>query len=146
MFFTLTYILFYVHVLCILNLYFALHFVCNVKKISPSETKFFIYAFTVMAYIFSLFYVLTVVYNGGGCFDFKNIHHCKLLWVCDYLCDIILAEIWSLSRMVLTLKCVFILIIYVTRNCARYCLLSLFESQNRKHYTERVEKVCSINP
>jgi hypothetical protein len=38
--------------------------VCAVKKISPTELKFVIYVIIVMMFIFHLFYVVTVVYNG----------------------------------------------------------------------------------
>ena len=45
---------------------------CTVKKI-PSEVKFFIFVIIVMAYVFSLVYVVTVVYDGGSCFCFHNV-------------------------------------------------------------------------
>lgn len=44
---------------------------CTVKKI-PSEVKFFIFVMIVMAYVFSLVYVVTVVYHGGSHFCFDN--------------------------------------------------------------------------
>jgi hypothetical protein len=51
--------------------------VCTVKKISPSEIKFFIYVIIVMVCIFSLLHVMTVVQNGGKYFCFENVQHCK---------------------------------------------------------------------
>ena len=45
---------------------------CTVKKISPSEMKFFIHVIIVMAYVFNLFHVVTVVCNGGSCFYFEK--------------------------------------------------------------------------
>jgi len=46
---------------------------CTVKKI-PSEVKFFIFVILVMAYVFSLVYVVTVTYHGGSCFCFDNVY------------------------------------------------------------------------
>jgi hypothetical protein len=37
--------------------------------------KFFIYVIRVMAYKCHLFHVVTVVYNAGSCFYFKNVQH-----------------------------------------------------------------------
>jgi hypothetical protein len=51
--------------------------VCTVKKISSTEMKFFIREIIVMAYVFNLFHVVTVVYDGGSCFYFENVQHCK---------------------------------------------------------------------
>jgi hypothetical protein len=45
---------------------------CTVKRI-PSEVKFFIFVIIVMAYLFSLVYVVTVVYRGGSCFYFVSV-------------------------------------------------------------------------
>ena len=50
---------------------------CTVKQILPSEIEFFIYMIIVMAYVFILFHVVTVVCNRGSCFEFKNVEHCK---------------------------------------------------------------------
>jgi hypothetical protein len=50
---------------------------CTVKKISLSGMKYFIYVITVMAYEFYLFRVVTIVYNGGSSFYFKNVQHCE---------------------------------------------------------------------
>jgi hypothetical protein len=49
--------------------------VYTVKKMSPSEMKFFIRVIIAMAYVFNLFLVVTIVFNGGHCFYFKNGHH-----------------------------------------------------------------------
>jgi hypothetical protein len=51
--------------------------VCTVKKKSPSERKFFTHVTIVMSYMFYLFHVMTVVYNGGCCFYIENVQHCK---------------------------------------------------------------------
>jgi hypothetical protein len=46
--------------------------VCTVKKISPLEMKVFVHVIIVVAYVFNLFHVLTVVYNGGSCFSSRT--------------------------------------------------------------------------
>jgi len=43
----------------------------------PSEMKCFVYVIMFTAYAFYLLYVVTVLYNGGSCFYFENIRHCK---------------------------------------------------------------------
>ena len=51
--------------------------VYTVKKISPSEMKVFVHVIIVTAYVFNVFSVVTVVCNGGSCFCFENVQHCK---------------------------------------------------------------------
>jgi hypothetical protein len=41
-----------------------------------SRTEVFICVITVIAYVFNLFLVVTVVYNGDSCFCFENIQYC----------------------------------------------------------------------
>lgn len=60
----LSFISFYLHV--VLDLKHKI-FVCTVNKISPLKTKFFMYVIVVMKFLFHLFHVVTVVYNGGSC-------------------------------------------------------------------------------
>jgi hypothetical protein len=105
------------------------------RKYHHQKWSFLIHVIIVMAYVFNVFHVVTVMYNGGNCIYFENVQHCKSFWVCDCACDIILVELWNSSYVVLTLKCVFILIMFVSRKCSRSCFLSLFKKQNmRKGY------------
>ena len=60
----------------VLQLY-CISVLCTVKKISASEMKVFIVVIIVMAYVFNLFHVMTVVYNGGSCLYFENFQRCK---------------------------------------------------------------------
>jgi hypothetical protein len=43
----------------------------------PSEMEVFIQVIIVVAYVFNLFLVVTVVCNGGSCFYFDNVQHSK---------------------------------------------------------------------
>ena len=102
------------------------------KKISPSEIKFFIYVI-VMVCIFNLFHVMKVVQNGGSYFYFKNVQNFKYCQVCNCPCDISLVALWNSSDVVLTLNCVFILTVSVTSQYFRSHFLSLFERLNMKN-------------
>jgi hypothetical protein len=55
--------------------------------------KFFIHVIIVMAYVFDSFLTVTIVYNGGSCFYFRNVQHFKYFRVCACPCDIILVEV-----------------------------------------------------
>ena len=91
---------------------------------------FFVYIITIMVYVFNLFQVVTVVYNADS-WNFENVQH--LSSVSDSSCDIILVEFWNSSYVFRALKCVFVLIMLLTRKCFRSHFLSLFERQNKKH-------------
>jgi hypothetical protein len=56
-------------------------------------------------------------------------------WVCDSSCIIVLLKFWSLPYLyvVLTIKCVFVLILSVIRKYFKSHFFSLFEMQNMNH-------------
>jgi hypothetical protein len=58
--------------------------VCTVKKILPSNTKFFMCVIVVMKFLFHLFHVVTVVSNVKS--NLWNFEHCQQLCVCVCVC------------------------------------------------------------
>jgi hypothetical protein len=82
LFWNLCFVLHFVLLFCMLTIDSAatsVCVVCTVKKISPSEMKFFSHLIIVIVSVFHLCYVVTVVYSGDSCCHSKDIFLSRIL-------------------------------------------------------------------
>jgi hypothetical protein len=105
-----------------------------VKKISPWEMKFFCLCNrSYGVHIYFMCWQLCIMEAAVSTLITLSIVSSS--WVCDSSCIIGSLKFWNSPYLyvVLNLKCVFVLVLSVTRKYFKSCFLILFEMQNINH-------------